>query len=197
MSILWLYEICNFLTWVWPPPPFFWTMFKNCKISEEGHSLLRLVEVLGYLARLERVHCAEDDEDHVVEEGHDDREGRNLGRMVFRLCIKIQRMKYCVLMKIEEAAEIDLCSRITLQNLRKDENNLYYKRVDKIREEGLRNGNGWMLTQLLPSRFQAHEEAAQRGRCRLSDQELEHQQNDSKKMFIATFKPTWLEAWQF
>ena len=45
-------------------------------------------------------------------------------------------------MKIEEAAEIDLCSRITLQNLRKDENNLYYKRVDKIREEGLRNGNG-------------------------------------------------------
>ena len=116
-------------------------MFKNCKISEEGHSLLRLVEVLGYLARLERVHCAEDDEDHVVEEGHDDREGRNLGRMVFRLCIKIQRMKYCALMKIEEAAEIDLCSRITLQNLRKDENNLYYKRVDKIREEGLRNGN--------------------------------------------------------
>ena len=61
--------------------------------------------------------------------------------MVFRLFIKIQRMKYCVLMKIEEAAEIDLCSRITLQNLRKDENNLYYKRVDKIREEGLRNGN--------------------------------------------------------
>ena len=117
-------------------------MFKNCKISEEGHSLLRLVEVLGYLARLESVHRAEDDEDHVVEEGHDDREGRNLGRMVFRLFIKFQRMKYCVLMKIEEAAEIDLCSRITLQNLRKDENNLYYKRVDKIREEGLRNGNG-------------------------------------------------------
>ena len=75
-------------------------MFKNCKISEEGHSLLRLVEVLGYLARLERVHRAEDDEDHVVEEGHDDREGRNLGRMVFRLFIKFQRMKYCVLIKI-------------------------------------------------------------------------------------------------
>ena len=115
---------------------------KNCRISKEGHPLLRLVEVLGYLARLERVHRAEDDEDHVVEEGHDDREGRNLGRMVFRLFIKIQRMKYCVLMKIEEAAEIDLCSRITLQNSRKDENNLYYKRVDKIWEEGLRNGDG-------------------------------------------------------
>ena len=47
-----------------------------------------------------------------------------------------------------------------------------------------------MLTQLLPSRFQAHEEAGQRGRCRLSDQELEHQQNDSKKMFSTIFKTT-------
>ena len=56
--------------------------------------------------------------------------------MVFRLFIKIQRRKYCVLVKIEEAAEIDLCSRITLQNLRKDENNLYYKRVGKIWEKG-------------------------------------------------------------
>ena len=45
-----------------------------------------------------------------------------------------------------------------------------------------------MLTQLLPSRFQAHEEDGQRGRCRLSGQELEHQQNDSKKRFLATFK---------
>ena len=71
----------------------FLTIFKNCRISKEGHPLLRLVEVLGYLARLERVHRAEDDEDHVVEEGHDDREGRYLGRMVIRLFIKIQRMK--------------------------------------------------------------------------------------------------------
>ena len=45
-------------------------------------------------------------------------------------------------MKIEEAAEIDLCSRITLQNSRKDENNLYYKRVDKIWEEGPRIRSG-------------------------------------------------------
>ena len=92
-----LYEICNFLEHGFEPPlSLFLNNVQNCRISKEGHPLLRLVEVLGYLARLERVHRAEDDEDHVVEEGHDDREGRNLGGMVFRLFIKIQRMKYCV-----------------------------------------------------------------------------------------------------
>ena len=58
-----------------------------------------------------------------------------------------------------------------------------------------------MLTQLLPSRFQAHEEDGQRGRCRLSDQELEHQQNCYKmivtKCFLLLSNPRYLRLGNF
>ena len=34
------YEICIFLTWVWPPPPF-WKMFKKLQIWRKVHPLSR------------------------------------------------------------------------------------------------------------------------------------------------------------
>ena len=56
---------------------FFNSTFKNvlCISTIEYSLLLGLIEVLWNLPGLEGVYCAEDDEEHVVEEGHDDGEG--------------------------------------------------------------------------------------------------------------------------
>ena len=52
-------------------------------------SLLGFIEVLRNLARLEGVDRAEDDQYHVVEQGHDDREGGHLVMLRMLWILKI------------------------------------------------------------------------------------------------------------